>query len=416
MSLYARLPATATAAAREDTQGAGAIVLLHHIDTVPAGDGWRHPPHGGESPRRRALGARRDRHQGARGRPPPGVPRPGARAAAAPPARCRLPRRRRRGGRRRRGHRVATRGASGALHDVAAVLNEGGVNKAVAGRALFWGIEVDQKRPLWLEVRAAGRAGHASAANPERHPSPDRRPRPPRRGATPRRVTPAAADFLPHSPASIRRRAVRSSSSRARRGGASSRRRIQRPQRLRRPLSLPGFESLLTDTVQITTLAGSARINVVAGEARAGIDVRLLPTPTSGRSSRSSSGRSGRTHGDRPGSPRPRRRPPRRRAPSIAPSPRRSLAPARRGPRAGAGSRRPGLHPGVHRLALLPRPRDRRLRPATVRSRRPAAAHRPCAGRAHSAHRAGARGRDDEPRAARPGARSAGPPRLRRHP
>jgi hypothetical protein len=42
-------------------------------------------------------------------------------------------------------------------------------------------------------------------------------------------------------------------------------------------LSLPGFESLLTDTLQITTLTGSERINVVAGEARAGVDLRLLP-------------------------------------------------------------------------------------------------------------------------------------------
>ena len=154
--------------------------------------------------------------------------------------------------------------------NVEAVLNEGGVNKAVAGRTLFWGIEVDQKRPLWLEVSAAGRAGHASAANPE---SATHRlvsglaalvaaPRP-------RRVNPAATQFLaalarfdPQARAALAElRALEA------RGDAND----------SRPLSLPGFDSLLTDTLQVTTLAGSERINVVAGEAHAGIDVRLLP-------------------------------------------------------------------------------------------------------------------------------------------
>ena len=49
---------------------------------------------------------------------------------------------------------------------VEAVVNEGGANRKIAGRLLWWGIEVAQKRPLWLEVEATGRAGHASALQP----------------------------------------------------------------------------------------------------------------------------------------------------------------------------------------------------------------------------------------------------------
>lgn len=41
--------------------------------------------------------------------------------------------------------------------------------------------------------------------------------------------------------------------------------------------ALASYESLLSDTLQVTTLSGSGRINVVAAEARAGVDLRLLP-------------------------------------------------------------------------------------------------------------------------------------------
>ena len=287
VSLYARLPATmatmATAAtatghaASGDRNESGAIVLLHHIDTVPAGEGWRHPAHGGEL------------HDGAlwgRG----AIDSKGLGIAHLMAfldlARSPLPRRREivflavadeeAGGGEGTGWLLAAHPEL--FTNVAAVLNEGGVNKAVAGRALFWGIEVDQKRPLWLEVVAAGRPGHASAANPE---SATHRlvaglarlvaaPRP-------RRVTPAATDFLtalgrfdPQARSALAELAALRTPPQSSEAGAVPA--VPAP-----TLSLPGFESLLTDTLQVTTLAGSARINVVAGEARAGIDVRLLP-------------------------------------------------------------------------------------------------------------------------------------------
>jgi acetylornithine deacetylase/succinyl-diaminopimelate desuccinylase-like protein len=273
VNLLARLEATPRAqsgAAGGDAPPVGTLVLLHHIDTVPAGSGWRQG-----AP---AAGAVHDGELWGRG----AIDTKGLGIAHLTAfldlARSPLPRRRavvflavadeEAGGGEGAGWLLSAHPELFA--DVDAVLNEGGVNKAVAGRTLFWGIEVDQKRPLWLEVSTAGRAGHASAANPA---SATHRlvsglaalvaaPRP-------RRVTPAATQFLvalarfdPQA-----RAALAQLRELERHGDASD----------SRPLSLPGFESLLTDTLQITTLAGSERINVVAGEARAGIDVRLLP-------------------------------------------------------------------------------------------------------------------------------------------
>lgn len=251
-SLYATLPATVASPDKP-----GAIVLLHHIDVVPAGDGWQHPPFGGEVHGGELWG------RGAIDTKGLGVCQL---MAFLDLARSPLPRRRElvllavadeeAGGGEGVGWLLAAHPELFA--NVDAVLNEGGVNKSVGDRMLFWGIEVDQKRPLWLEVAATGRPGHASAANPE---SATHRlvaglarlvaaPRP-------RRLTPAAREFLT---------ALARFDPQARDALAD----------LASP-ALPGLESLLTDTVQITTLAGSDRINVVAGEARAGIDVRLLP-------------------------------------------------------------------------------------------------------------------------------------------
>ena len=49
-NLYARLPANAVDAT------ARSLVLLHHLDVVPAGEGWTRPPFGGELHRGRIWG------------------------------------------------------------------------------------------------------------------------------------------------------------------------------------------------------------------------------------------------------------------------------------------------------------------------------------------------------------------------
>lgn len=267
-SLYARLPAT-NAAPPEIHEGA--LVLLHHIDTVPAGAGWKYPARSGEVHDGELWG------RGAVDAKGLGIAHL---MAFLDLARSPEPRRRavvflavadeEAGGAEGAGWLLAAHPELFA--DAAVVLNEGGVNKAVAGRMLFWGIEVDQKRPLWLEIGAAGRPGHASSANPE---SATHRlvAGLARLIAAPRpwRVTPAAHDFLaalarfdPQARSGLTE--LRSLAARGPGTVADS-----------GSFPLPGFESLLTDTLQVTTLAGSERINVVAGEARAGIDVRLLP-------------------------------------------------------------------------------------------------------------------------------------------
>ncbi len=47
--------------------------------------------------------------------------------------------------------------------NVGFVLNEGGSNETALDRILFWGIEVDQKVPLWLRVTATSAGGHGAA-------------------------------------------------------------------------------------------------------------------------------------------------------------------------------------------------------------------------------------------------------------
>jgi acetylornithine deacetylase/succinyl-diaminopimelate desuccinylase-like protein len=49
---------------------------------------------------------------------------------------------------------------------IGAVYCEGGTNRAPRGNVEWWGLEVAQKRPLWLRVTAHGRPGHASGLNP----------------------------------------------------------------------------------------------------------------------------------------------------------------------------------------------------------------------------------------------------------
>ena len=50
---------------------------------------------------------------------------------------------------------------------VEAVIGEGGRSQIGAGgKLLWWGIEVAQKRPLWLEVSTSGRGGHGAGLNP----------------------------------------------------------------------------------------------------------------------------------------------------------------------------------------------------------------------------------------------------------
>jgi acetylornithine deacetylase/succinyl-diaminopimelate desuccinylase-like protein len=256
-SLAARLAPT--------TASAGTIILMHHIDVVPAGDGWSAPPFGGEV-RGGAVWGR-----GAIDTKGLGIAFLSAFLEATKLAE------------RRRGVlylAVADEEAGGLagakflldrhpelFAGVDVVLAEGGANRVVLGRTFHWGVEVAQKRPLWLEVTARGRAGHSSSVNLESAAhrlvrALDRALEMPVEW----RVTPAARSFFEalahHDPQAAK---VAADLDRIAATGEPTEA-IQ-----------PGMAGLFLDTLQITQLEAADRINVVAGEARATIDARLLP-------------------------------------------------------------------------------------------------------------------------------------------
>ncbi|HVS16591.1 MAG TPA: M20/M25/M40 family metallo-hydrolase [Thermoanaerobaculia bacterium] len=269
-SLYARL-----AAPRPEAPG---LLLLHHLDVVPPGEGWQDDPFSGEIRDGRVHG------RGAIDAKSLGVVHLAAFLDAA--------------ARRARLRRdlvllaVADEEAGGAeglgwlidakpelFAGIGAALNEGGTNRVVGGRVLWWGIEVAQKRPLWLRVSTRGRGGHASGF----HPNSATHRLVARLGAVlevqqPPRVT-------EHALLHLRALAPLHGGPFARVFGGGTVDQVQRAldaalaegRDLERIL-LPGMLSYLTDTIQLTTLDnGNASINVVSPRAAATLDVRLLP-------------------------------------------------------------------------------------------------------------------------------------------
>jgi acetylornithine deacetylase/succinyl-diaminopimelate desuccinylase-like protein len=160
---------------------------------------------------------------------------------------------------------------------VVAVLNEGGSNRIAGQRLLWWGIEVAQKRPLWLKVSTRGRGGHGSSLNPG--------------SATHRllagltnlltqpteyRVSAAAHEYFA-AIAEFHGEAFQEVF-----GDAD----IETVQRRfaevidgsRELILMPGMLAYFHDTYQITSVeTSSATINVVPEEASALVDIRLLP-------------------------------------------------------------------------------------------------------------------------------------------
>lgn len=242
------------------------LILMHHLDVVPAGSGWTRPAHTGEIFEGSIYG------RGAVDDKSLGVahlvsllrfrqltnPRLGLVLLAA-------------GGEESGG----TTGMGWLLDshpelfaNVTAVLTEGGTNRVYGKKVLWWGVEVAQKRPLWLQARASGRAGHGSSLN--LHSAPHRLVRGLSRlvdRPLEFRVTPEARLFLEavaplESPAFA-----------AVVGGIDTIVALPEPAtRL-----LPGMPNYLLDTVQVNVLESGTDINVTPDTALAQIDVRLLP-------------------------------------------------------------------------------------------------------------------------------------------
>lgn len=261
-NLWARLPATERA-----DDAPGAILLLHHIDVVPAGPGWQVPPFSGEirDGRLWGRGAIDDKSLGI-----------AYLAAMIDLKRSGLPRTRdviwlavadeENGG--GGGTAWLLENHPELFSGVAAVLGEGGANRMAENRLLWWGIEVAQKRPLWLEVTARGRAGHGSGLNPWSANHDLIRGLDRLLEAAPRwRVSPPARAYL-HALAPLHNSFWRD------RFLAIDE--IVAPEGPKEML-LPGLANLFLDSIQVTVLAGGDRINVIPASASAKLDVRLLP-------------------------------------------------------------------------------------------------------------------------------------------
>lgn len=245
-----------------------ALLLLHHMDVVAAGPGWHVPPFGGEV-RQGCLygrGALDDKSLGiAQLAAFLHLTRDGARLSRDVALLAVADEEQ--GG--SQGTAWLLKARPELFRGVAGVLNEGGANRRVNGRLLWWGIEVAQKRPLWLEVAAEGRGGHGAGFNPhsathELIRALDRLLARPLRW----RVSPAARNYLQalaplHGPfwQPLLTRPESQIGPQGPAGGAM----------------LPGMENLFLDTVQVNVLRGAAQINVVPPRATARVDVRLLP-------------------------------------------------------------------------------------------------------------------------------------------
>jgi acetylornithine deacetylase/succinyl-diaminopimelate desuccinylase-like protein len=258
-SLWARL--------RAPRSGGRAVLLLHHMDVVAPGPGWSVPPFGGlvKGGRLWGRGALDDkslgiaelaafvdlqRRGGPRGRDVVFLAVPDEES----------------GGGEGTGWLLAHRPEL--FQGVEAVVGEGGRNQVVNGRLLWWGIEVAQKRPLWLSVEAGGRGGHASSLNPSSaaHQLIEGLARVlamPQRW----RVTAPARDYLaalaPLHNSHWRKILAHVDESIGPDGP--------------RTFLLPGMANLFLDTVQVTVIQAGERINVVPSTAHALLDVRLLP-------------------------------------------------------------------------------------------------------------------------------------------
>ncbi|MEE8522395.1 MAG: M20/M25/M40 family metallo-hydrolase [Thermoanaerobaculia bacterium] len=258
-SLYARLQAPGS-------EGR-ALVLMHHLDVVPAGHGWRVAPFSGRLLEGKIWG------RGALDIKGLGI----AHLAA-------LIGLKREGGLHGRDLiylAVAdeeTGGGQGAkwlleehpelFTGVEAVLGEGGSNRVFADRLIWWGIEVTQKRPLWLRVTARGRAGHASGLNP---------------GSATHQLIAGLARLIDRPPRYRVTDGVRPFFRALARleGDPPSHLYYRLDEVIREdgptePLP-PGLPVYFLDTVQVTRIDGSEAGNVVVPEASAYVDVRMLP-------------------------------------------------------------------------------------------------------------------------------------------
>ena len=153
-------------------------------------------------------------------------------------------------------------------------LNEGGANETALDKVIFWGVEVQQKVPLWLQVTSEGEGGHG-ALPPEDG------------GASAKLMRALAAVDAIETPYRLDPSVARAIAATA---AARTDRRAAKLRLIREPLDVariereltPGYRALLRDTIAITHISAGSAVNVIPTRAVAGIDIRLLPSSAPG--------------------------------------------------------------------------------------------------------------------------------------
>ncbi|HUP49192.1 MAG TPA: M20/M25/M40 family metallo-hydrolase [Thermoanaerobaculia bacterium] len=155
------------------------------------------------------------------------------------------------------------------FENVGFVLNEGGYNETIVDKVPFWGIEVQQKTPLFLRLHAKGMPGHSAA--------------PPDDGGTVARLVRAMNAVL-QVPTPYRLHPdVQRFFHLAGRHRTDPRGEVLRS--IGEPLDVtriekvlgPGYRAMLRNTITLTRLSGGFSVNAIPSTASVDVDIRLLP-------------------------------------------------------------------------------------------------------------------------------------------
>ena len=152
------------------------------------------------------------------------------------------------------------------------VLNEGGTNETIVDRVRFWGVEVQEKVPLWLRLTFRGPAGHSAA--------------PPEGGGSVRKMI-HTLDAIQNIPTPYRltpavERAFHALGATKVDEKGEVMRAIREPldvARIERVLPA-GYRSLLRDTIAVTRIETGKCTNCLPAAATADVDIRLLDDET----------------------------------------------------------------------------------------------------------------------------------------
>lgn len=158
------------------------------------------------------------------------------------------------------------------VKDAEFLLNEGfAVDADANGKAIYWGIDVAEKNPLWLKLTAKGNAGHASM--PQVNSAPNRLVRALNRlvnSPVELTVLPVVQqyfrDIAPIAPKELQ--PIYQNLSEA----------SKNPRSVELLMDNPQKASMLRNTVSLTVMKAGYKTNVIPAEAVAELDCRLLPS------------------------------------------------------------------------------------------------------------------------------------------